>query len=437
MNKAILITVVIMFVIISIFLFAGCGDDGSVTLVETTGPTGITGSTGTTGQLNLTSLRVNVFYRGNSVDDFRVILERLGVSESEVIEGNDSSGAGWYEFNELYPGPHRLTVYSDGYDSRILEIDPGSTEEIDVSLGRWELQDSGVDPNNSLWDVHFIDNRNGWAVGETDGANLTIVNTVDGGVNWSPQLMSGTDTLYGVYLLDDTYGWVVGENESLLYYSGSWASHGQSGNLIDGSWDLNDVFIVDENNAWIVGDNNSDDGAVFYYDGSNWSQQTVPGGTPELYGIYFIDSKTGWASGDEFTILKTSDGGATWTNYSDNPGMSLIDVCFYDNQNGWASGEDMTVLKTEDGGGSWIQIQTLPASTSYDLTSIVFPELERGWAVADEDCRILYTGDGGKTWLFSTTPTGLDCNLYGLSFPEGVSDGWTAGYYGQILHYSE
>ena len=265
---------------------------------------------------------------------------------------------------------------------------------------------------------------------------LTVVNTADGGESWSPQLISGTDTLYGVYLLDDTYGWAVGENESLLYYSGSWASHGQSGNLIDGSWDLNDVFIVDENNAWIVGDNNSDDGAVFYYDGSNWSQQTVPGGTPELYGIYFTNSKTGWAAGYDFTILKTSDGGNTWVNYSDAPDMDLEGVSFIDGNNGWIVGDDMTVLGTKDGGLNWFKASVAPASTNYDLKAVSFPSGEKGWAVADEDCKIIYTGDSGKNWTFSTTPSGLDTDLRGVYFPS-EDNGWAVGSFGHILHYSE
>ena len=44
----------------------------------------------------------------------------------------------------------------------------------------WKSQDSGI--SEHLSDIHFADNNNGWAVGDS----VTIV-TTDGGEKWSKQ----------------------------------------------------------------------------------------------------------------------------------------------------------------------------------------------------------------------------------------------------------
>ena len=46
-----------------------------------------------------------------------------------------------------------------------------------VARGEWEFQESGV--THDLWDVCFIDEYTGWAVGGT-----SILKTNDGGKTW-------------------------------------------------------------------------------------------------------------------------------------------------------------------------------------------------------------------------------------------------------------
>lgn len=79
----------------------------------------------------------------------------------------------------------------------------------------------------------------------------------------------------------------------------------------------------------------------------------------ELFGIYFIDSLTGWTVGNFSTLLKTTDGGETWFPQTVAVKSTLRKVQFVDKNNGWiVGGEETTpsfgsVLLTTDGGENW------------------------------------------------------------------------------------
>jgi photosystem II stability/assembly factor-like uncharacterized protein len=83
----------------------------------------------------------------------------------------------------------------------------------------WDIQlyDS-IKGNNqldyyALLDARFIDNNNGWAVGE--GGN--ILHTNDGGLNWIDQESGTTETLVSVFFIDSNLGWIVGEDGIILH----------------------------------------------------------------------------------------------------------------------------------------------------------------------------------------------------------------------------
>ncbi|MBT8387336.1 MAG: T9SS type A sorting domain-containing protein, partial [Ignavibacteria bacterium] len=60
----------------------------------------------------------------------------------------------------------------------------------------------------------------------------------------------------------------------------------------------------------------------------------------------------GWTVGDAGTILRSRDGGLTWTpQFSGVASNFLAAVYFVDAMNGWVTGEGGTILHTSDGGG--------------------------------------------------------------------------------------
>jgi len=72
-------------------------------------------------------------------------------------------------------------------------------------------------PGGYFYDIHFINNQEGWVVG--DGG--VIGYTTDGGASWNTQTNPDTQALalYSVFFFDSDYGWVVGNNGLILQTS--------------------------------------------------------------------------------------------------------------------------------------------------------------------------------------------------------------------------
>jgi hypothetical protein len=76
----------------------------------------------------------------------------------------------------------------------------------------------------------------------------------------------------------------------------------------------------------------------------------------DLHSIFFSDVNTGYACGNLGRIIKTTNGGVTWTELYRPCDYSLWSVCFTDSATGYLVGEAGTILKTTNGGGFPVDI---------------------------------------------------------------------------------
>jgi photosystem II stability/assembly factor-like uncharacterized protein len=72
--------------------------------------------------------------------------------------------------------------------------------------------------------------------------------------------------------------------------------------------------------------------------------------TTSLLAVSFVDANIGTAVGDSGTILRTSDGGDSWTLQSSGTHAALLGVSFVDANTGTAVGSGGTILRTVTGG---------------------------------------------------------------------------------------
>jgi photosystem II stability/assembly factor-like uncharacterized protein len=70
-----------------------------------------------------------------------------------------------------------------------------------------------------------------------------------------------------------------------------------------------------------------------------------------LLGVSFVDANHGTAVGVGGTIVRTTDGGATWVTQTSGTTNNLRGVSFTDANNGTVVGEHGTILRTTSGGG--------------------------------------------------------------------------------------
>lgn len=172
---------------------------------------------------------------------------------------------------------------------------------------------------------------------------------------------------------------------------------------------LNGIHFVDQNTGWAVGLDSKDNGVVLKTvdGGASWSAQKLTfKQRPSC--IFFVDSSNGWMGGgtplpeDEESeggpsdLLATTDGGATWRSARRLP-VTIRDVFFLDKSRGWAAGYRGAIYQTTDGGTSWVQQRSeleVPEGSArttgemgqrFSITGIQFLDPQNGWASASAD----------------------------------------------------
>ena len=134
----------------------------------------------------------------------------------------------------------------------------------------------------------------------------------------------------GVCVINDSLAWVVGEAGQVWKrtggtYSNSWIHI----DTLPNEYQFNDVFFINENTGWIVGAGTQDTlkyrGIIYKTTngGDDWDDQTPalasdPYPTPFLK-VQFIDGDVGYITCGNGRVIKTENGGFTWTRTSSDP----------------------------------------------------------------------------------------------------------------------
>jgi len=170
---------------------------------------------------------------------------------------------------------------------------------------------------------------------------------------------------------------------------------------------------------------------------SSWSQQILSppnGGVGYYYGVQFVNSLTGWASGyanndpnpDYGVLLKTTNGGTTWawvnlewtTQYN-------IGLFFFNENTGWTWTYAGQIKKTTNGGNTW----TDQSFGGGNLFSIIFLNDQTGYASGYQTNNgvIRKTTNGGTNWTTVSTITSFP--LRKVKFINEMT-GWISGVNG-------
>jgi photosystem II stability/assembly factor-like uncharacterized protein len=188
--------------------------------------------------------------------------------------------------------------------------------------------------------------------------------------------------------------------------------------------DLRAIAFTDGSQGWAVGDGGTILRTVD--GGASWSVQTS-GTMQSLRAVAFGDGSHGWAVGGGGTILGTVDGGASWTVQTSNVTQGLYGVACSGASTAVAVGAGGTIVATSDGGTTWTR-QT--STASQDLHAVAFADGTHGWAVGAGGA-IAATSDAGAMW--TTQASGSTRNLAGVDFFDPLH-GWAVGAGGLVLH---
>ena len=307
----------------------------------------------------------------------------------------------WYPVNPTFDVP-------GSYDmSRAFFVDNGWFAEV-FPARIWHTSDGGVtwrlqkDSSDAwIYDIAFIDALVGWATGETVSSRTPFwLKTTNGGSSWE---QVGPLKTYRWLFLNSLVGFAYGDTTYRTTDGGhSWLLSSPQPDLLAG---LRGMFFIDNLNGWAVG------GSSYVFDagiivkttdgGQTWSVNEHPSGITGQ-DVYFVDTLHGCIVGSnppyfEGVVWTTSDGGESW-HHSYLPCSWLQDVAFSDDSTGWAVGNGGFLWRTQDRGVTWQAIQT---GTNADLGTIVFLD----------NASVGYVLGANNTFLTYTRTTDLDDHL--------------------------
>jgi len=291
------------------------------------------------------------------------------------------------------------------------------------SGGTWMRQGSGQIADVGLSGVFTVDPFTAWVVGDTNAGYATIYHTTDGGLTWDRKgsLAQVPNTnLRKVAAFGDNDIWAVGPGTILHSDNGgaTWANQIPAGYE---SASLQGVYTLDGVNVWATG------GALDNYatilksgdGGLSWTRQNVGNVTSadHILGISAVDANTAWAVGGKpnehgYIALHTINGGATW---EEQPGVIGVqdanEVCAVNSSVVWAAC-DGTVYWSTDAGANWNGKSIGPFTLGI---SAVSPQ--QAWAVVGGvQGAIWHTSDGGTTWEEQGIPGERLASLSTVSF---------------------
>jgi len=311
--------------------------------------------------------------------------------------------------------------------------------------GGWEKIDLSYLFNTKyiLEKVYFYNNQKGWIFGRTSNTiprEFFILLTSDGGKGWK-KIYSSTDAAYpansilfisetdGFFLYSDWlyqtknggYNWnLINTNSDFICInnsgdifranlyeieilrsggSGEWETFSTANENLDYLEDIYGIAFPIDNTGFVIGskwnnliDNNEDLIYKISENGSKWTKQDlnldIPDVTHGFTKILFIDNQNGyiigWMSNYNYSgfILKTNDGGQTWTKTFTS--KTPKDIFFIDRLNGYITYTNYPEVKisyTMDGGQNWENYNIAFEQTTGVPQSIFFTDKAHGWYV--------------------------------------------------------
>lgn len=318
-----------------------------------------------------------------------------------------NGGANWsvvYTNNTGYVttigGIDANTIFATQYnDGTVLKSTNGGTN--------WTSAVSAIAPNMN--NLKFLNATYGFAA----GSEGKFSRTTNGGANWESKNVPSSDwAMFQVKAVSATEIYAVG-NPGILYKTTDMGDTWQSlpisvsGPSVTFVWysldNYGSTFVLSGDYGVVA---KSTDGCA------TWSSNSYNISTALMFDMASIPG-TGkyWTVGRGLTsgqrnVLYSSNGGSNWVYYNTGVGVDFFSISMVNETTGYISGQNSTVMKTTDGGVTWIAT-TKPHLTNYSLQTIKFINPDTGWCFVNfatvPGGNVFKTTNGGDNWTQYTT----------------------------------
>ncbi|MEM8487691.1 MAG: glycosyl hydrolase [Bacteroidota bacterium] len=179
------------------------------------------------------------------------------------------------------------------------------------------------------------------------------------------------------------------------------------------------ISVVDDQNVWISGTAGSFGRTVD--GGVTWQIGTVPGADSlQFRDVHAVDAQTAYllsiGNGEDSRIYKTTDAGISWTQQFTNAEADGFFDCmdFWDENNGIAFSDSFEgafyIIKTSDGGDTWTRVSPAVLPPALDGEGS-FAASGTCLMVKGENTVNIVTGAGGKSRVLTSTDRGLSWDV--------------------------
>jgi photosystem II stability/assembly factor-like uncharacterized protein len=325
-------------------------------------------------------------------------------SGSAGLRATSNGGGAW---TTVAPGgaPNMtaVAVAPGASGTAIASSSNGSIYRTTTTGASWPAETSGTAA--TLRDLSMVDATNAFAVGD---GGVVRVRTTAGSSTWSAGASIGTSPLRGVSAVSTSVVFVVA-NDGKAARSGNGAS---SWSTASGCGSLQSVAAFDANNAIAVGYGGTVD--LVTWNGTTLTCSGISDAIDvgeDLRSVWVVPTTTTvYAAGVRGTLMKSLNGGTSWTRLSPGASPEFDSVAAPSDGSVWLAGGSGTVARTPDG-TTWAVVRegTSDSTTDQDIVALsassavtVGGQVDRGgtWQAS-----IRTTTDGGTTWTSRTSNT--------------------------------
>lgn len=290
--------------------------------------------------------------------------------------------------------------------------------------------------------VAFSNPTNGLAI----SASGRLLSSSDGGQSWQPQGLVVADPAAPddkrkalnqrgrIQPIDADSAWIVGADGVHRVSKGG--THSEQRLATGDGSAARDLFFTDANRGWVIKSSPFDASDVQSFQanppriwatsdtGLSWREQARLDFQP--HGLHFANALLGLVVGEGGVILRTSDGGVSWSRRPSGTDQDLNRVRFVDATTAWAIGAPGAGVRvSHDAGLSW---QPAAVDSPQAWNGLYFVDPLHGWIVGDFGS-IASTRDGGRNWVMQKS--GTTEHLFDI-FAIDAETAWTVGERGVI-----
>lgn len=324
-------------------------------------------------------------------------------------------------------------VWAVGTGGRIIKTSDGGLTWTSQNSGSTDLLNDVVASSAKVaWSVGFngvlrtIDGGNTWQKSTTLAEPLyrlaapsasvayvtiqpdSVAKTTDGGVTWSKSQLLGLEGSLATAISapSASVAWVVGKTD-LVERTTDGKNWVNTTRPLQSSASPLSILASSDLTAYI----SYEDGSIVRTidGGASWSQVASNRFGP-TQALFAADASTLWGVGAVGTIVQSKNAGLTWTEQSRGPQLQLTSVAAVDPNTAWVAGFGCVIARTTDAGATWPLVHdeseslTPFADANCEVSSV---STSKAWAAGGFGERLIKTSDGGATWQPGSDLTGV------------------------------